>query len=110
MEAVQNGEISRPVLPAKTFGVNEKDQPWVDSKLTPMPIGPFLQPIKLTGARERILKKTYIRATTLASPSYEKPYQQLKTNPAWRTFELPSGHDVMVDMPDRLAEILLNVA
>ena len=27
-----------------------------------------------------------------------------------KTYEVPSGHDVMVDMPDRLTEILLEVA
>ena len=31
-------------------------------------------------------------------------------NSAWRVYELPSGHDAMVDMPDRLTEILLEVA
>jgi hypothetical protein len=33
-----------------------------------------------------------------------------KANAAWRVFELPCGHDAMVDMPDRLTEILLEVA
>jgi hypothetical protein len=31
----------------------------------------------------------------------------LQADPAWRTYELASGHDIMVDAPDRLAEILL---
>jgi hypothetical protein len=30
--------------------------------------------------------------------------------PGWTTYEVPSGHDVMVDMPERLVEILLEVA
>jgi len=34
----------------------------------------------------------------------------LKTIPGWKTFEVPSGHDVMIDRPDRLVEILLEVA
>jgi len=29
---------------------------------------------------------------------------------AWRTFAVPCGHDVMVDEPERLAEILTEVA
>lgn len=32
-----------------------------------------------------------------------------KADPAWKTYEIPSSHDVMVDMPDRLVEILLEV-
>jgi hypothetical protein len=35
---------------------------------------------------------------------------KLKQDPAWRTYGVPSGNDVMVDMPDRLSEILLEVA
>jgi hypothetical protein len=36
--------------------------------------------------------------------------EQLKGNAAWRVYELPSGHDAMVDMPEELSEILLKVA
>ena len=34
----------------------------------------------------------------------------MKADNAWRTYDVPCGHDVMVDMPERLAEILLEVA
>jgi pimeloyl-ACP methyl ester carboxylesterase len=61
LEAIAKGEISRPAPKAETFHVNEKDRAWVDSKLTPQPVGVALQPIKLTGAREKVAKKTYIR-------------------------------------------------
>ena len=110
MEAMAKGEVSRKGPPASTFHVNEKDQAWVDSKLTPQPIGLMLQPIKLTGALERVARKTYIRAPQYPQPSFDKYYQAKKADPSWRTYELPCGHDVMVDMPDRLVEILLEVA
>ena len=110
MEAIAKGEISRKGPPASTFHVNEKDQAWVDSKLTPQPIGVMRQPIKLTGALERVARKTYIRAPKYPQPSFDKYYQAKKTDPSWRTYEVPCGHDVMVDMPDRLVEILLEVA
>ena len=35
---------------------------------------------------------------------------KLKGDQVWRTFGVPCGHDVMVDMPDKLAEILMEVA
>jgi hypothetical protein len=37
-------------------------------------------------------------------------YQAKKADPSWRTYEAPCGHDVMVDMPEWLAEVLLGVA
>jgi hypothetical protein len=48
--AQQAGEVLRV---GKVFQVNEKDRAWDDSKLTPQPNGVALQPIKLTGAREK---------------------------------------------------------
>ena len=69
LEAVAKGEVSRPAPKAETFHVNEKDRAWVDSKLTPQPVGVALQPIKLTGAREKVAKKTYIRAPAYAQPA-----------------------------------------
>ena len=34
----------------------------------------------------------------------------MKIAPGWRLSKLPTSHDVMVDMPERLAEILAEVA
>ena len=50
---------------AEAFGVNEADRAWVDRLCTPQPIGTFTDKIALTGARERIARKTYIRAKKL---------------------------------------------
>jgi len=108
--ALENGEVSRPAPPATTWNVNEKDRAWVDAKQTAQPIGVSLKSIKLTGARERVGKKTYIRATKFANPNFDKFYAARKADPSWRTYEVPCGHDVMIDMPERLTEILLEVA
>ena len=42
--------------------------------------------------------------------SFDKAYARVKADPTWRTYEVPCGHDVMIDEPDRLTEILLEVA
>jgi pimeloyl-ACP methyl ester carboxylesterase len=110
LEAIAKGDISRLQPPAATFHVNESDQAWVNGKLTPQPIGVMLQPVKLTGAHERIGKKAYIRAPKYPQPAFDSYYRAKKADPSWRTYELPCGHDVMIDMPERLAEILLEVA
>jgi pimeloyl-ACP methyl ester carboxylesterase len=106
LEAQKKGEISRPAPPASAFHVNEKDQAWVQSKLTPQPLGLAFSVIKLSGAREKVAKKTYIRAPKYEQPAFDKYYAAKKTDPAWRTYEVACGHDVMVDAPERLVEIL----
>lgn len=108
--AIAKGEISRPPVKCEIYNVNEKDRAWVDRLTTPQPIGTALQPIRLTGARDRVAKKTYIRATGYPHKIFDANLARCRADPSWRTFEVPCGHDVMVDMPDRLAEILEQVA
>jgi len=111
LDAVAKGEPGRPAPKAEAFFVNEKDRVWVDSKLTPQPNGVALQPIKLTGAREKVAKKTYIRAAKYPQPAFDKAYAECKADTSWRTFEATAaGHDVMVDTPEWLVDILLQVA
>jgi pimeloyl-ACP methyl ester carboxylesterase len=102
------GEWRVPARPAAMFHVNEKDQAWVDAMCVPHPIKCFTQKLTLTGARDRIAKKSYIRAS---QPSEPFDFSKAKTRDAgWKIYDVPCGHDVMVDMPDRLTEILLEVA
>jgi len=108
--ASERGELGVPARSAAAFLVNEKDQAWVDSLCVPQPIGTMTEKLKLTGARERIGKKAYIRAAAYPNPGFDKAYARVKADRAWRSYEVPCGHDVMVDMPQRLAEILLEVA
>jgi pimeloyl-ACP methyl ester carboxylesterase len=107
---LQKGEPAMAAPKAALFQVNEKDRAWVDDKCTPQPAGTFAQKIVLSGARERIAKKTYIRAKGYGSQAFDAYQAKLQSNPAWRVYEMPSGHDAMVDLPDQLAEILLEVA
>ena len=106
---LERGETTVPVRDAAAFKVNEKDRAWVDSLAVPQPLATMTEKISLTGARERIAKKIYIRAAGYPNVSFDKAYARAKANPTWRTYEVPCGHDVMIDDPERLTEILLEV-
>jgi hypothetical protein len=107
LAAVEKGEAATPVPRMTESLVNRKDSAWLETKLTPDPIGTKVQPIQLTGAREKIAKKTYIRATRNPSPIFDKALAECKADKSWRTFETPSSHTVMLDIPEWLTEILL---
>ncbi len=110
-EAVAKGLPGRKGPPSKAFGVNEKDQAWVDSKLTDQPNGVATQPIKLTGAREKVAKKAYIRASKYPQAAFDKALAECKADATWKTFvNENTGHDVMVDQPQWLVDTLLQVA
>jgi pimeloyl-ACP methyl ester carboxylesterase len=108
--AAKSGGLSLPPVSAEFFNVNARDRAWVDAKCTPHPFATFTEQARLTGARERIAKKTYIRAGGYPAVYFSTFHEKLKTNPGWRCYELPCGHDIMVDMPERLAEILEEAA
>jgi len=110
LAAQARGEVSRPAGSTTKYGLSGADLAWADSKITPQPIGVSLQPIKLTGARDRISKKSFILATGYNNPPFVNSYESCKQDPTWRVFDVPCHHDVMIEMPEALTEILLEVA
>ena len=107
---VEDGAISIPP-PKKVPLTDAKDAAWVLSKITPQPIGPWLQPVKLSGARERVAKKTYIRLPKFPFAGLDKAYAECKTDKSWTTLEnTTSVHAVMVAEPQWLTGVLLQAA
>jgi pimeloyl-ACP methyl ester carboxylesterase len=91
--------------------VGERDQAFAESKVTPQPISTFLQPIKVSGALEKVARKTYIRLPKFPQPAYGKALADCKSDKSWATFELPNvGHMGMLDAPDRVSELILQGA
>jgi hypothetical protein len=111
LNAADKGASSIPPAPAAAFLVNEKDRAYVDSKLTPQPTGTYFQPIKLSGARDKVTKKTYIRATRFAAPAFNKALAECKADTSWSTVENATcGHVIMIDEPEWLADVLTKAA
>jgi hypothetical protein len=63
--------------------------------------------IALRGARGRIARKVYVRAAGYPSAPFDATQARLAGDLGWRVLEVPCGHDAMVDMPERVAEILV---
>ncbi|MET0278361.1 MAG: alpha/beta fold hydrolase [Pseudorhodoplanes sp.] len=108
--AIKRGETGMAPARAAYFNVNEKDRAYVDSKCTPQPVGTYNEPLTITGARERISKKTYIRAKGWNAPGFDAVVARLRSDPTWKIHDMPCGHDVMIDMPDRLTDLLVAAA
>jgi hypothetical protein len=106
---LQKGETAMKPISAAFFQVNEKDRAWVDGMCTPHPIATMTDKSTITGARDRIAKKAFIRAKGYNSGPFDAAHDKAKAA-GWRVYEMPCGHDAMVDMPDRLTEILIEVA
>ena len=99
-----------PPIPAAVFKVREEHQAWVDAQCTPHPLACFEDKIHLTGARERIARKTFILATDYNPSAFQGIAERLRHDPSWKIHTLPCGHDTMVDLPRETADILLKEA
>ena len=71
--AGERGDLGVPARSAAAFLVNEKDRAWVDALCVPQPIGCMTEKMELTGAREKIAKKAYIRAAAYPNPGFDAP-------------------------------------
>jgi pimeloyl-ACP methyl ester carboxylesterase len=98
---------TEPSPPASAFIQTKERLAWAQSKLTPHPNGTRIQKASLTGAWLRIPKKTYVRVPGFNNPAFDVILARLSADPQWKTDRLlESGHDAMVDQPQRLANML----
>ena len=105
--AIARCEWSRPVPKAADFAIeNAADRDWVDAKRTPQPLGVTFSTIKLTGARDRVPVRAYIRGSGHGNAMFDTFLRKYENDPKWRTWDLPCGHHIMLDMPEKLTEIL----
>ena len=93
-------------IPAEVFNVNVKDRDWVNRQCTVQPLATFQQPVRLTGAIERIKNVTFILASEFSPSPFAAFYETAKAK-GWKTRAIACGHDVMLDKPDELAAALL---
>jgi hypothetical protein len=90
--------------------VNAADSAWVESKLTPHPTGCFTEKLKVSGARQSIPKKVYIRAPLFKMPAFDGFLEQCRADRSWKTETVTCGHDVMIDQPEVLTAIVEKLA
>ena len=107
-EAMARGEAGRKPPKASQYAFSEKDYAWMDSKLTPQPNSIVRDAIKLTGAMQKVAKKTFIRAPKYPQKLFDQAYEECKADPSWTTYvNDKSHHDLMIDAPEWLAAILV---
>ena len=108
--ARQTGEGWRvPPIPAEVFNVNPNDRDWVNRQCTMQPLATFQQPLRLTGAINRIKNVTYILANGWEESPFPQFYEKAKVR-GWKTITIMSGHDVMLDQPEQLVQHLLGAS
>jgi len=99
-----------PPLPASAFGVSDPaDADWVNRRLSPQPVGTYLQKLTLVGGIGSIAKLAYVACSAPALAVLDETKQRIRADRRWRYVDLAEGHDVMVTVPQRLSGTLLDL-
>jgi pimeloyl-ACP methyl ester carboxylesterase len=89
---------------------NPDDVARLDRRAVDHPIGTMEQKADLTGAWEKIPHLAYIRASGHSRGPFGQFLERFRQDERWQCFEVPCGHNVMLDLPDALSGILLGCA
>ncbi|HKU96280.1 MAG TPA: alpha/beta fold hydrolase [Vineibacter sp.] len=99
-----------PPLPASAFGIADPaDADWVNRRLSPQPVGTYLQKLTLTGGIGSIARLAYISCSAPALAVLDETKQRIRADQRWRFVDMADGHDVMVTAPRRLSDVLLSL-
>jgi pimeloyl-ACP methyl ester carboxylesterase len=109
-DAHTNGEgyLITPI-PAEKL-VNERDVAWFSRMCVKHPLACFEQKVSLTGALNRVSRRTYVAAvgpTPPPRPAFVAIADRLRKDQSWKVVDLPCGHSMMLDMPKETAELLI---
>jgi pimeloyl-ACP methyl ester carboxylesterase len=109
-DAAEQNNGMRPI-PPEAFHLNEEDIPRAKRLCTLQPLHTFDQPVKLSGGLAKLReKRVFIWNEGFAEGPFKQFYDVFVSNNDWATYKLPCGHATMLDMPDELVRILLEVA
>jgi pimeloyl-ACP methyl ester carboxylesterase len=103
-EGEKAGSVTPP--PLSLWGVTKPEHiDFIKPREARHPFGTMVQKIRLAGAA-RSLPKTFIYCSSPATGSFDQFAAKYRGAPGWRFHELATGHDAMILMPGRVAELL----
>ena len=97
-------------IPAEVFNVAERNRAWVNRRCRPQALATFEMPVLLSGRQDAIGRRLYILADGWDPSPFRHFAAQVDGRPGWTVAKLPVSHDAMVDMPEELATLLLELA
>ncbi|MFE9423927.1 alpha/beta fold hydrolase [Kitasatospora sp. NPDC006697] len=78
-----------------------------EPRVTSHPLGSSVQRIRLTGAQEKVERRTYVHHSAFVGTPFVPTWERIRQEPGWTALELPIGHDIVREAPEELLELLL---
>src|SRR5271169_2430452 len=105
----KNSGMMHP-LTAELLHVSPANREWVNRRCVPQALATFEMPVLLSGKIENVKRRVYILADGWDPSPFRYFAKKYTGAPGWDVVKLPSGHDVMVDMPNELAAAIAKIA
>jgi pimeloyl-ACP methyl ester carboxylesterase len=103
-EGEKAGSVTPP--PLSLWGLTRPEHiDFVKPREVRHPYRTMSQPIRLSGNTQKI-PKTFVYCSSPATGSFDQFAAKYRHDPAWQFYELKTGHDAMILMPEAVAEIL----
>ena len=98
-----------PPIPAGRFNANLRDVAWINAQCTPQSIASFEERIKLNRPPSRRHDTIYVLATGWDNSPFRAAHERAKEK-GWQTRTVACGHEVMLDLPGEVTDLLLEFA
>ncbi len=103
-EGEKAGSVTPP--PLSLWGLTKPEHiDFVKPREVRHPYRTMSQPIRLAGNTQNIAK-TFVYCSSPATGSFDQFAAKYRHDPAWHFYELKTGHDAMILMPEAVAEVL----
>ena len=103
-EGERVGSVTPP--PLSLWGITKQEHiDFAKPREVCHPYRTMSQKIRLSGKAQNI-PRTFIYCSSPATGSFDRFAAKYREDAAWRFFELKTGHDAMILMPERVAELL----
>ena len=105
-EGEKAGSVTPP--PLALWGLTKPEHiDFVKPREVRHPYRTMSQPIRLLNPQELAkIPKTFVYCSAPATGSFDRFAARIRSDPAWEFFELQTGHDAMILMPEAVADIL----
>jgi pimeloyl-ACP methyl ester carboxylesterase len=98
-------------IPAEMFNIAARNRAWVDRRCAPQALATFEMPLLLSGGGlDSVRSRHYVLADGWDPSPFRHFAAQCEREPGWTVSRLACSHDVMVDMPEELANLLARIA
>jgi hypothetical protein len=82
----------------------------MNAKCTNHPLASFTETLRLSGAQDRVGKRVYVLAAGFEHPGTRGAFDSVQGKPGWEAIVMEGGHDLMLDNPAAVAELLASLA